>query len=80
MAVTLEGEDSIHHMFQHPGTCQGSILGDVADQKTAKVLEFGQPHQFCSALPQLTDAAGQHRETRMRHSLDGVDDHQRRRH
>ena len=74
VAFALKVEYRIHHMLQHPRTCQGSFLGHMADDEDGDVIGFGQLHELCRHLAHLRNRSLNSRNLRRHNGLDGVDD------
>ena len=77
-AFAFKIEYGINHMFQYPGTCNGSLFGDMSYQEKRKPFAFGQFYQFIRTGTNLGDTAGRRLNFVQVHRLNGIDyDHRR---
>ena len=51
--VALELKHGVHDVLQHLGTCQGTLLGDVADEQDADTSRLGIAQQGGGTFPYL---------------------------
>ncbi len=67
-------------MLQHPRAGEHSILGDVADNKQGNAFDLDQVGQNGRAIPHLANTARGRCDLSAVQNLDGVNDHDLRRH
>lgn len=72
--LSLEIEDGVHDMFEDFWSREGALLGDVADDEEGDSAGFGDSHEPCGALSDLSDAACGGGERFGIDGLNGVDD------
>ena len=53
VAVTLEIQDCINHVLQHPRACQGAFLGHMPHKKNRGAALFGESNQARRAFAHL---------------------------
>ena len=74
--LALEIKHAIHHMFDHAGASNLSVLGDMADKDHGGAEAFGKAGQLMGGGADLADAAGGGLDRVGPDGLDRVDDHE----
>ena len=74
VAITRQLQDRVDYVLQELRPCQGTILGDVADQKGRHAPGLRLDHQALGASTDLAGRAGGSSISRQVHRLDGVHD------
>ena len=72
-AVTLEVENGVNDMFQHPRAGECPFLRDVADQEAGKAVRLRKLDKPGRTLAHLRDAARGRAQVFSIHRLDRVD-------
>ena len=73
VAVAVELQHGVDHVFEHPRAGQGAFLGDVADEQHRRARGLGVGDQPIGALADLPHRAGRGPHRGIVQRLDGVD-------